>query len=186
MLIIENVLIPVEFKKELFFCCDLSKCKGACCVSGDAGAPLESWEIDPIQDNLSIIKSFMQPHIAESIDENSIFDFDENGNFVTSLYFENECVFTNFENGIAYCAIERAYEQKLISFRKPISCFLYPIRIENKPNFQKITYHRWNICKHARVCGQDKKVKLLDFLKNPLIEKFGARWYDLLKKNLNF
>lgn len=186
MIIINDVLVPVEFKKNLHFCCDLKKCKGACCVLGDAGAPLEDWEVDKIQECLPIVKPFMQTQIAEKIDENSVFDFDLDGNLVTALHNSTECVFTFFERGIAYCAIEKAFNLKLIDFRKPISCYLYPIRIDEKANFSKISYHRWDICQPAIELGNNKKIKLVDFIKNPLKEKFGRDWlkmfYEAIKK----
>lgn len=186
MIIIDDVLVPVEFKKNLHFCCDLKKCKGACCVAGDAGAPLEDWEVDKIQESLQKVKPFMQKEIADNIDENSVFDFDMDGNLVTSLHNSKECVFTFFEQGIAYCAIEKAYNLKLIDFRKPISCYLYPIRVEKTSNFRKISYHRWDICQFAIEYGNNNKIKLVDFIKNPLKEKFGRDWlklfYETIKK----
>jgi len=185
MKIIEDVLIPADFHR-IRFCCDLRKCKGACCVAGDAGAPLEAEEIELIQDHLEVIRPFMQPQAAEIVTCDNLFDYDQDGNLVTALLDHRECVFTNFEMGIAYCAIEKAFQKKNISIRKPISCFLYPIRVVKEGQFRKLIYHQWDICDSAVEHGQNNNIRLADFLRVPLKEKFGKEWYkmfhDMLKK----
>lgn len=184
MMIIEDVIIPAELCGEIFFCCDLKKCKGACCVAGDAGAPLEPDEIGHIIDGLEYIKPFMQKQAAEIITVDNIYDYDQEGNLVTSLLNDRECIFTNFEAGIAICAIERAYQQRRIHLRKPASCFLYPIRVTKEGGFRKLTYHRWDICNAAVEHGNNHKIRLLDFLRVPLKEKFGKEWFKLLHQAL--
>lgn len=181
MKIIDDVLVPAELHK-VNFCCDLRKCKGACCVAGDAGAPIEAEEIELIQEYLEAIKSFMQPKAAEIINCDNLFDYDQDGNFVTALLNHKECVFTNFEAGIAYCAIEKAYQKRKIAIRKPISCFLYPIRVVKEGVFRKLVYHHWDICHSALEYGNNNKIRLVDFLQVPLREKFGKEWYKLFYK----
>lgn len=180
MKIIQDVIVPGEFTDELYFCCDLRKCKGACCVAGDAGAPLLPEEIGYIIDGLEEIKTYMQPGAAEIIRPENIFDYDQEGNLVTSLLNDRECIFTFFEAGIAYCSIEKAFKNKKISFRKPVSCFLYPIRVTQEGALRKINYHRWDICQPAVEYGNNHRIRLLDFLSLPLKEKFGKEWYKLL------
>jgi len=179
MKIIEDVIVSAEINNKLNFCCDLKKCKGACCVAGDAGAPLDPEEIAFIQDALEHIKPFMQNHAAMIIHPDNVFDYDQDGNLVTALLDDTECIFTYFEKGVAFCAIEKAYLQKKISFRKPISCFLYPIRVTKEGGFQKINYDKWGICRSAIEHGNNHKIRLIDFLKVPLIAKFGKEWYKL-------
>lgn len=181
MILIENVLVdPVLLQKNTFFCCDVLVCKGACCVAGDAGAPLEMEEIIFIQDHLDDIKPFMQSQIAEYINTENFFDYDADGNLVTALHNGKECVFAYFHENIAYCAIESAFMLRKISFRKPISCFLYPIRVETNGYFKKIIYHRWDICRCAIKKGQQSGCHILHFLKEALQQKFGKKWYILL------
>lgn len=176
--IIGDVLIPVELKRtDLYFCCNLKKCKGACCVAGDAGAPIEPHEISAIQDCLEIIKPYMQKKASEMITPENLFDYDPEGNIVTSLLNDRECVFANFSGGIAYCAIEKAFLEKKITFRKPVSCFLYPLRVSDEGVLRKVVYHSWEICQPGIEFGNNRKIKLIDFLQVPLREKFGKEWY---------
>jgi hypothetical protein len=178
--IIGDVLIPSEFKKQnLYFCCDIKKCKGACCVAGDAGAPLDPEEIGEILDALDLVRPYMQKNAAEMVTENNFFDYDPEGNLVTALLNDRECVFTNFSKGIAFCAIEKAFLEKKIKFRKPVSCFLYPIRVTSNGTLRKIVFHRWEICQSGIEFGNNRKIKLVDFLSVPLREKFGKEWMSL-------
>lgn len=179
MKIVEDVLIPEELQN-IRFCCDLKKCKGACCVAGDAGAPLEPIEIELIQQHLEEIKPYMQKHAAETVHFDNLFDYDQEGNMVTALLNHSECIFANFEAGIAFCAIEKAFLHKNISIRKPISCFLYPIRIVKEGQFRKLVYHQWDICKPAVEYGHNHNIHLMDFLRVALKEKFGKEWYKLM------
>jgi hypothetical protein len=126
----------------------------------------------------------MQSEAAEMVTTENLFDFDHEGNMVTSLLNDKECVFTNFESGIAVCSIEKAFNAKKIPFRKPVSCFLYPIRVNKEGALRKITYHRWDICQPAIEKGRKSKTRLIDFLRVPLKDKFGRDWYNLFFKAL--
>ena len=166
---------------EKFFLCDLIKCKGECCVQGDSGAPLEKEEVKLLDDIVDKVKPYMQPagvDVVESIG-NSVIDTD--GDLVTPLINGKECAFTYFEKGIAKCAIEKAYLEKIINFRKPVSCHLYPIRITAYPTFEAVNYHEWKLCECALEKGLKEQLPLYVFLKEPLIRKFGSEWYKELE-----
>jgi len=162
------------------FACDVSQCKGACCEAGDAGAPLEDEEISILEDLLDKIKPFMTADGIAEIEKNGVFDVDITGEFVTPLVDHKQCAFVYYENSIAFCAIEKAYIEKKINFIKPISCHLYPIRINNLESFEGIVYHPWDICQHALTKGKNENIPLYKFLKEPLIRRYGQEWYDAL------
>ena len=181
MIEIANILVSDEIQK-IRFCCDLESCLGACCVEGDAGAPLEEEEISLLEDYIEEIKPFMRKEGVEVIEKNGIFDFDSTGEYVTSLINDRDCAFVIYENGVASCAIEKAFENGKIKFQKPISCHLYPIRVTKHKKFEALNYHKWYICQSA--CTQGKKLELpvYKFLKEPLIRQYGNEWYGKLVK----
>jgi hypothetical protein len=179
MIIIDNIIVSDDIR-EASFCCDLAKCHGACCVEGDAGAPLEEEEISMLEDYIDEIKPFMREECIETVEKTGVFDYDAAGEYVTPLLNDNECVFVYFENNIVKCAIEKAYEEGAIKFQKPVSCHLYPIRISKKKNFEAVNYHQWNICRPAIKNGTIIGLKLYQFLKDPLIRKYGEEWYHKL------
>jgi hypothetical protein len=182
MIIIDNTVVSKDFLRA-FFVCDLPRCKGDCCVKGDAGAPLDEPEISLLEDNLDMIKPFMFAYGVRFVEQNGVFDYDENGNFVTPLINGRECVFAGFyDNGVSFCAIEKAYEAGKSGFRKPISCHLYPVRLVEKDGFVHVNYHRWSICMPAVRKGGSKTVLLYRFLKEALCRRFGAAWYAKLEK----
>ncbi len=183
MIYLDTTLISDEVK-EVFFCCDLAKCKGACCVEGDAGAPLEEAEISILEDHLDAIIPFMVPEGIREVELLGVFDYDAEGNFVTPLVNGKECAFVYFEEGIAKCAIEKAFQEKKIPYAKPISCHLYPIRIKTTPVNDLLNYHKWPVCKHALVKGHKEKIPLYQFLEGALIRKYGRTWYNKLAKLL--
>lgn len=180
MLQIANTLVSLDvLEKE--FVCDLPDCHGNCCVFGDSGAPLQDSEAVTLKEIYHKVKPYLQQVGQDAIEKHgtSVVDFD--GDTVTPLINKKECAYTIFENGIAFCGIERAWEDKLIDFRKPISCHLYPIRINKYQSFDAINYHEWDICSGACTLGEVKKVKVYKFLKEPLIRMYGKKWYNELK-----
>ncbi len=180
MLEIQNTLISLDLL-ERFFCCDLDKCKGECCIEGDAGAPITDEEKSKIEEILPEIFDELLPASQKVIKENGVAYVDEEGDLVTSIVDGGNCVFTCFEeNGMCHCAIERAWRQGRIDFMKPISCHLYPVRIKEYPTFTAVNYHRWKICKCAEVLGRKKGIRAYEFLKAPLTRRFGEEWYDEL------
>lgn len=179
MIVIDNKIISDEIG-EVCFACDLRKCKGACCVDGDAGAPLEEEEIAMLEDDIDYIKPYMTRAGIREVELNGVFDYDAEGKFVTPLVEGDECAFVNFdEEGIAFCAIETAYLDGKTELAKPLSCHLYPIRISKLKNGDEaVNYHKWHICKPALKRGKSEKFKLSHFVKAALIRKYGKDWYE--------
>jgi hypothetical protein len=164
------------------FVCDLNSCKGACCVEGDAGAPLTWEEVEIIRENLEKIKPFMRQEGIEIIAKSDVFYLDEEDQPVTSLVNQKECVFVQFENGIAKCSIEQAHKEGSLSFKKPISCHLYPIRLKKFNEYTAMNYEEWDVCKPACNCGEQLNVPVFKFLKEPLIRAFGEEFYSELEQ----
>ena len=162
------------------FCCDIQECKGACCVHGDAGAPLEEKEIKILEDIYSDIKPYMTDKGIEAIEKHGVSVTDRDGERVTPLVNGQECAFVYFEDGTALCAIEKACRDGVVSFMKPISCYLYPVRIDKYQGYEAVNYHRWGICKSAVCQGRKQKLPVYAFLREPLIRKYGKDWYKEL------
>ena len=181
MLIVKNTILSDDIFRK-YFVCDLTQCKGICCVEGDAGAPLEEEEIGIIEDCMDEIKAFLLPESLQCIEKNGVFDYDEKGQLVTPLVHDQACAFVYFEEGIAKCAIEKAYKLHKIPFQKPISCHLYPIRITTHLHYDALNYHRWPICASACKNGEKQKQRIFEFLEAPLIRKYGREWYEEVKK----
>lgn len=174
------------------FVCDLNACKGACCVEGDSGAPITLAEIDVLEEDLEAIKPFMRPEGIAAVDETGVFYMDREHEPVTTLVNGEECAFVNFDaNGTAKCAIEQAHKEGKTKFKKPISCHLYPIRVQKYRDFDALNFNTWHICKPACECGAKLDVKVYRFLKEPIIRAFGEDFYaemeiinsELEKKN---
>lgn len=177
MLQINDTIISMDLI-ETQFICDLNKCKGQCCVDGDSGAPLEKDENDKINEILPIIWDELSPKAQSLISKQGISYEDYDGELVTSIINGKECVFTYFdEQGVCKCIIDNAYREGRISVPKPISCHLYPIRLQKYREFTAVNYHKWSVCNPAVKLGQKEGVELYKFLKEPLIRKFGEKWY---------
>ena len=146
-------------------------------MEGDAGAPLDEAEISELEDYIDRIKPYMHKDGISVVEKSGVFDYDMNGEYVTPLIADKDCAFVYYENDIARCAIEKAFEEKKIGFRKPLSCHLYPIRIKKYGESEAVNYHAWHICKPACVKGKDINLPLYKFLKDPMIRKYGEEWY---------
>lgn len=180
MIQIEDKLISEDLFSEEFVC-NLNKCKGACCIEGDAGAPLEQSEIKILDDIYPKIKSYLRPEGIKAIEEQGTSVEDFEGDLVTPLIDNRDCAYVIFdENGITKCGIEKAYEEGVIDWQKPISCHLYPIRITEYSTFTAFNYHEWKICSDACALGKELKVPVYKFLKTPLIRKYGEGFYQTL------
>ena len=177
MVIIDEILVSDDLLNH-FFCCDLEECQGLCCIEGDTGAPLEVEEISELEDHFPLFRKYMTAEGIDLVEKNGTFDYDMEGAFVTPLLANEACAFAYFENGIAKCAIEKAFFQKEIDFQKPISCHLYPIRVKKLSHCEALNYHRWGVCEPACAKGKEKSVQLYKFLKEPLIRKYGEIWYQ--------
>ncbi len=180
MISIDDTIIS-ELLTDINFVCDLNVCKGECCIEGDAGAPLEEEEISILEDILDEVKPYMIKEGIKVVEKNGVFDYDTDGEFVTPLVNDNECAYIRFDDGIAKCAIEKAWEENKIDFQKPISCHLFPVRLNKLKGFQAVNYFSWNVCDCAVENGNKLGVPVYEFLKVPLIRKFGEAWYQQLE-----
>ena len=181
MLQLDDTIISLDLIEREFIC-DLGSCLGACCIEGDSGAPLKFEERDKIEEILPLIWDDLLPEAQRVIKENGVSYIDEEGDLVTSLIHGKDCVFAYYEgNGVCKCAIEKAYREGKTDFYKPISCHLYPVRLKEYDGFTAVNVHRWKICKCAEVLGRREGVKLYQFLKTPLIRRFGTEWYEQLE-----
>lgn len=181
MIAIENTLVSDEVLREAFVC-DLQKCKGECCVAGDAGAPLEKDELQVLSDIFTAVSPFLSEEGVKSILEQGVYVIDEEGDYVTPLINGGECAYTVFENGVATCGIEKAYNAGAVSFKKPISCHLYPIRISSHEGFDAVNYHQWEVCSDACKLGKQLQVPVYRFLKDPITRKYGAAYFEQLEE----
>lgn len=180
MLQIGDTLVSLDLA-ERFFCCDLDACHGECCIEGDAGAPITENEKKELERLLPEINDELLPQAQEVIRQQGVSYVDEEGDMVTSIIDGRNCVFTCFApGGMCQCAIEKAYRNGRVAMRKPISCYLYPLRITEYPSFTAVNYHRWKICRPAEALGRKLGLRLYQFLKEPLIQRFGKEWYDEL------
>ena len=178
MIQIGNTLLSDDIFEEQFIC-DLCRCKGACCVDGESGAPLTNEEHDQIQEILPLIWDDLSAKAQELITKQGIAYHDSDGELVTSIVNGEECVFTYFdEKGVCKCAIDTASREGRIAVQKPISCHLYPIRLTAYADFTAVNYHRWSVCRPAVKQGRREGVPLYRFLREPLIRKFGVAWYQ--------
>jgi len=182
MIQLENSLISDDVIRKQFVC-DLERCKGACCVEGESGAPLEDDELKILDEIYPAVRPFLTPEGRAAVKKYGKYLIDSDGDYVTPLVGgDRECAYTIFENGIAKCGIEKAWEKGRVEFRKPISCHLYPIRIKKlRTGDEALNYHRWETCKAACKLGKSLEVPVYRFLKEPLIRRYGKKWYKALE-----
>lgn len=189
---IQNILVSSDILTE-HFCCDLTKCKGRCCIEGDAGAPVTLDEVMTIENTLDTIWPDLSASAQTIIDRQGVAYTDQEGDLVTSIVNGKDCVFTCYDNididgetvsNCCLCAIERAQRNGRLSLEgglKPLSCSLYPIRVKQFRNGTVgLNYHRWDICRDAVSKGREQHIKVYQFLREPLIRAFGQEWYDEL------
>ena len=177
---IGKTLVSEELLTEDFVC-NLNKCKGICCVEGDAGAPLNEDELTVLDDIYQDVKPYLRPEGIAVIENEGKYTMDTDGDWVTPLVNNRECAYLVFEeNGFSKCGIEKAYEDGVVDWQKPISCHLYPIRVTEYRNFSAINYHEWDVCSDACTLGKELQVPVYKFLKTPLIRKYGEDFYKTL------
>lgn len=180
MLIVGNCIVS-ENIADRCFCCDLAQCKGECCVEGDCGAPLDEQEIPILERILPQVKPFMTPEGIAEVERNGVSALDNAAEPCTPLVNNRECAYVTWgDDGTAFCAIEQAYRDGKIDYMKPISCHLYPIRVDEYGEFTSLNYHEWDVCRCAVAKGKQTGIPLYQYLKEPLIRKFGQEWYDEL------
>ena len=177
---IDDILVSSDIFTEEF-CCDLDACKGICCVEGDAGAPVTLNEIGGIEDALDTVWDDMSASAQAVVDKQGVAYTDRDGDLVTSIVGGKDCVFTCYEGDCCLCALERAYRSGKTGFCKPISCALYPIREKCLGNGMiALNYNRWDVCRDAVKKGRELHLPVYKFLKEPLIRRFGAEFYEKL------
>lgn len=163
------------------FRCDIEKCKGRCCVIGDAGAPLTKEETGIIEGILPKIRPYMTEEGKDAVDKHGVYELDCTEEPCTTLVEGKECAFVVWEKGNALCAMEKAYRDGKIAFKKPISCHLYPLRIADYGEFISVNYHRWEVCCQCKALDEsEKRLPLYQYLKEPLVRRFGEQWYNEL------
>lgn len=165
------------------FVCNLNACKGQCCIDGDAGAPLEEDELQIMKDIFPKVKEYLRPEGLKAIEEQGIYTTNEDGEHETTLINGADCAYVIYDgNNTALCAIEEAYNQGEIKWKKPVSCHLYPVRVREYTEFYGVNYDKWSICDDACVLGKELQVPIYKFVKQALIRKFGEDWYLELEK----
>ncbi|KAB1069863.1 DUF3109 family protein [Tamlana haliotis] len=165
------------------FLCNLSACKGACCIAGDAGAPLEADEAKILDDIYPKVKPFLRQEGIDAIEVQGTYTESEDGELETTLIDGADCAYVIFdEKKTALCGIEEAYNQGEITWKKPVSCHLYPVRVQDYTEFSALNYHQWEICDDACALGKELQVPIYKFVKEGLIRKFGEDWYAELEK----
>ena len=178
MIKVGDILVSDDIKT-VEFVCHLEKCKGACCVEGDLGAPLEDDELETMRSIQKAVKPYLTAEGKEAIKKQGPYILDEDGDYSTPTINGRECAYSMYDKqGVLKCGIEQAYLDGKITYRKPISCHLYPIRITKKKDFEAVNYHKWSICSAACSYGKSLQVPLYKFLKDPLVRKYGDQWYN--------
>lgn len=181
MLQIDDTVISLDLLDE-WFVCNLQACKGICCVEGDAGAPLEQDEIEKLKKVLPHVWKDLSKASRKVIEKQGVYYIDDDGEAVTSLVGRKECVFAyKGKDGVWKCAIEKAYREGRINFYKPISCHLYPVRLQKYKSLIAVNVHKWNVCDCARTNGRNLNIPVYKFLKESLIRQFGTEWYEQLE-----
>ena len=176
-----EVILTSEILTE-YFCCDLEACKGICCVEGDSGAPLTLDEVGEMENVLDEVWPDLSAQAQSLIDRQGVAYTDAEGDLVTSIVQGRDCVFTCYgTDGCCYCASDKAFREGRTAWDKPLSCALYPIREKHFCDGSVgLQYHRWGICRPAVEKGRRLNLKLYQFLKAPLVRRFGQAWYDEL------
>lgn len=186
MIVIDSTIVSDNLV-DVDFVCHIDKCKGACCVEGISGAPLEKDEMEIIDDLYDKVKPYMTEAGVREIERQGKHIIDADGDNVTPLIEGyKECAYTYFENSVAKCSFEKAYNDGKINFKKPVSCHLYPVHITKHRDYDAVNYEKWALCKPACSLGKSLGVPVYKFVKDALIRKFGQEWYEQLEAAAKF
>lgn len=177
MFAVDHILISDEIL-DAPFSCNLGACLGGCCVQGDAGAPLEPEERAELEQVLPRVREYLRPEALEVIEAQGVWEEVAPGQYATSCVGRAECVFVTYEGPVAKCAIQKAYREGRVGFEKPISCHLYPIRVQKYGEFEALNYEQIPLCDPGRKLGRRNDAQLAGFLRAPLVRKYGEAWYD--------
>lgn len=182
MLVVGNAIVSDELVNECF-CCDIAQCKGACCVEGDYGAPITKEEKRKIKSLLPQVLPLLDKKAQQTINKHNFFTVDDEGQLCTQIIEGKDCVFCikDYQQN-TLCVFQKLYQQKKTDFIKPISCHLYPIRISEFEECSALNYHSWDICSQAQVLGKSKGIPIYKYCKEPLIRRFGVKWYNELEQ----
>ena len=181
MIQIEDTIVSLDVIERRFMC-DLSQCRGACCIEGESGAPLEEGEAEQLRLALPEVWDELKEDAREVIRQQGVSYLDADGDEVTSIVNGRDCVFTRYApDGTCHCALEQAFREGRTTFMKPISCRLYPVRITQYRRFRAVNLHRWEVCRPAEILGERLGIPAYRFLREPLISKFGTEWYTALE-----
>jgi hypothetical protein len=179
MIILNDILIDEDLFLQKFVC-DLKTCKGECCVEGDSGAPLLEKELYKLEEFYPQAKEYLSEENQKAIKKQGFGVIDSDGDLGTPLVNNAECAFATHKDGIVMCAYERAFLEGKTTWRKPVSCYLYPIRMSKAGPFRVMKFHRWSICECAMKYGTELGVPAYKFLKEPIISEFGEDFYNQL------
>ena len=164
------------------FCCDLGRCHGMCCVEGNAGAPLDEEELKVLEREYPRFRDDMTPEGRREAEHQGLYVIDEEGDYTTPLIGDADCIYAYREGGVTLCAIEKAWRAGRTSFRKPVSCHLYPIRVTRfGDGSEGLNYHRWEVCAPARELGRRQGVRVYEALREAIVRRFGEAFYDEMK-----
>jgi hypothetical protein len=181
MIVLQNTVLSDDLKDK-FFVCNLEKCKGACCVEGDLGAPLEKEELPILAEVYEHVRPYMSQEGINAVANQGLYVEDFEGDYSTPTIGDRECAYAIYDDNLTLkCAIEQAYLDGKISWKKPISCHLYPIRITKYDGFEALNYDRWEICNPACSFGMELGVPVYKFLREPLVRKYGEEWFQELE-----
>lgn len=183
MIEILGTLVSLDLFK-VMFCCNLDKCHGACCIEGDAGAPVETDEVALLEDAAETLRDDLTEQARQQIDDEGVVYPDRDGDLVTQIIEGKDCVFVKrahlegIEHECALCVIDSAYRNGRFRWQKPISCALYPVRLSKVGDMVAVNVHKWDVCKPAFKLGGKLQLPVYQFLKEPLIRRFGQEWWD--------
>ena len=181
MIVLDNAILSDDLVEQQFVC-DLAKCKGACCVEGDLGAPLTEEEREQLEKLAHKIKPYLSEEGKKTLAKEGLYVFDQEGDFSTPVLAGGKCAYVvTDDKGHLECGIERAYEAGDSDFKKPISCHLYPVRITKYDQYDALNYDRWDICAAACVLGEKLQMPVYKFIKPALIRRYGEDWYQRLE-----
>ncbi len=180
MLQIDDTIVSLALIEKKF-ACDLVACKGSCCRYGDSGAPLAAAEAAELEKIMPQLKPYLRPEGLGAIEATGSSMTDIEGELVTPLINNEECAYTVIEEGIYKCAIEIAFHAGAVTFRKPLSCHLFPVRVRQYRDFRAVNYEEWPICRPAVAAGERMQAGLWVYLREPLLRAFGEEWYDKLR-----
>ena len=176
MFVVDDVLISDDVVQAAFSC-NLTACRGACCVQGASGAPLETSELAKVDSVLDAVRDRLRPEALDVIDQEGVWEEIAPGHYATTCVGDAECVFVRYDGPVAKCAIQESYHEGKVDFEKPISCHLYPIRVQRLGEFEALNYEQIDICAPGRVHGKDMGIGLAEMLQGPLTRKYGQDWY---------